>query len=85
MSHENGPGTLHENVDHLLMHRTGRDPLRPDFVVTRHPLGGYGVALVLDGYYSTRELAESVVPTWRDSLGLVLADLAATDPAGVSL
>ena len=70
---------LARHVDDLLQHAQPA-AIAPDFVTVAGPRGGYGVALVLDGYYSTERDAADMVPLWRESLRRVLADLAKVDP-----
>lgn len=60
--------TIPEPLVDLLMHVLDRDPITPSLAVVTHD-GGYGIALVLDGWYATRELAEQSATGWDELLG----------------
>lgn len=66
--------TLADAVDSLLMHHEPPNPL-PVTVVT-NPDGSYGVALILDGWYTGEDGAREVLPLWRRDLARVLRALA---------
>lgn len=65
-----------KNVRMLFTHLRGRNPIKPRFVVVRHPeYPSWGVALVIDGWYSTKENAEGVIEVWQSRLNEVLMDI----------
>ncbi len=64
---------LREGLAMLLVHRR-RQPLLHDVVTVPHE-GRHMVAVVLDGYYATKELAEHAAGSWRAALRDVIADL----------
>lgn len=65
-----------KNVRMLFTHLRGRNPIKPRFVVVQHPeYKSWGVALVIDGWYSTMENAQGATDVWEARLNEVLMDI----------
>ncbi len=83
----NNPETLDFWAAELLQHHIGPDPLKPDMLtIRRHERGGWGLALVLDGWYRCHEEALEMTQLWRRDLTKVrglLDGAARSDPAGL--
>lgn len=65
-------GRLHRAVADLLQHHRGRDPL--PVVITKGDHEGWGVAVVVDGYYSREDAAE-MAEFWSKLLRRVVDEL----------
>ena len=70
---------LARRVADLLMHASGHHPIAPDLVTFKGPHGGHGIAVVVDGYYSTPEGAAGMVEFWRGLLRRAVDEVAKVD------
>lgn len=75
---ETASPALARHLSQLLMHASDPRPIAPDLVTFEGPHGGYGVAVVVDGYYSAEDAAD-MVEFWRGCLRRTLDALPESD------